>query len=114
MTPILSMASDRKQVVRNRRDPLGSVESGVPAATSTSTPASRRRLEPGSGGPGTPATRWQGREVVLGCLAWYLAVLGLLVLLASFTARRPTEAIGPPDRPTPTDVAPPEGPSRHQ
>jgi hypothetical protein len=57
---------------------------------------------------------WQGRALVLGCIAWYLAVLGLLVLLSTWSARRPTDAIEPPDRPSATAVGPPEGSSRSQ
>jgi hypothetical protein len=114
MTPILAMPSDRKQGVRHRHNPLGSGESGVPAAVRASTPRGRHRLDPGADAPGPPARKWEGRAVILGCLAWYLVVFGLLVLLASSSARRSTGVIGPPDPRAPTAVAPPEGPGRHQ
>jgi hypothetical protein len=54
-----------------------------------------------------------GRALILGCLAWYLAVLGLLVVLASWSGRRPAEVAGPPDQGA-IIAAPPEGPSRHE
>jgi hypothetical protein len=57
------------------------------------------------------ATRGGVRRIVLGFLAWYLALLGVLALLEYFAARKPA---GLPDRGRPHAGAPAEGPTRHQ
>ncbi len=113
MTPNLFMASHHEQRVRNRRNRLEPGEVGLRSAVNASPPG-HHGPEPGAWVPAPPATKWRGRTIVLGCLAWYLAVLGLLVLLASSSTRRSPEESAPTDRSEPNALAPPEGPGRHQ
>ncbi|WP_165233515.1 hypothetical protein [Aquisphaera insulae] len=54
------------------------------------------------------------RKVIFGCLAWYLAVLGLLLLLSAFAPRQAAEERNSPGGPNPVTVAPPEGSSHHE
>jgi hypothetical protein len=114
MSPILFMPSDRKQGVRNRRNSLGSGESRFLAAVSAPAPSGRYRLDPGAEALAPPVMKWQGRAVVVGCLAWYLVVLCLMVLLGSLASPRSTKEIGPANQGAPAAVAPPEGPTHHQ
>src|SRR5262245_28698930 len=108
------MPNDRKQSVGSRRNPLGSGECGVPAALGASTPPGRLRLDRRAEAPEPPAIKWRGRTLVLGCLAWFLILLGLLALLEHLAARRSPETVGLPERHAPAAGAPPEGASRHQ
>src|SRR5262245_61647663 len=110
MTPILCMPSDRTRGVRNRRNLHRSREIRVPAPATASAPApsGRHRLDPGAAAPEPRAMKWEGRAVVLGCLAWYLVVFALLVFFANWSARRSAEVIGPPIERARAVVSPPD------
>jgi hypothetical protein len=108
------MPNDREPQHRGRRDHLGSVGGGGPTAVGESVPPGPHRLDPGVESPEPHATTSGVRPFVLGCLAWYLVLFVLLVLLECFAARRPPEEFGPPGRNVPPLGAPAEGPTRHQ
>jgi hypothetical protein len=113
MTPILSMSSDPKHGLTKQRHPAGPGERGAHEAVSASSLLGRHRHDRGAAAAGPAATRWGWRAVIVGALAWYLAVLGLLALLSRLDGRRASEVTAPADRPPPA-AGPPEGPGRNQ
>ena len=83
-------------------------------ATLDAPTARRNRPDSGMRDSGFRASKWGWKIAVLGCLAWYLAVFGLLVLLSNFSGRPSPSERGPADPQIPSTVSPPEGSNQHQ
>lgn len=102
------MEHDREREVRTWGDRPSTVEGDRPESSRAAIPRGHLRLTPGTE---PPKSRGGIRWVLLACLAWFLATVGLLALLDSVT---PRERTGPPGRLAPATRAFPEGPGRHQ
>ena len=95
-----------------RRDGFRPWESDIATARKSLT---RRNLpDSGMGDSGSRASKSSWKPVVLGCLAWYLAVFGLLALLSNLSGRQSGSDRGPADPQIPTAMSPPEGSNQHQ
>ena len=107
------MQSERKQqgveTPYNRFRPAESDSAAV-----SSRAAGRQRLHAGAGDPRPRASNWGWKTVVLGCVAWFLAALGLLVLVSNLSDRPSSSDLGPGNAGTPTAVSAPEGSNQHQ
>ena len=106
------MARDHERESSTRSDRPG--EEGDPAVVCASSSHGRDRFDPGASALDSPATTRGAWRAVLGCLAWYLVMFGVLILLEYLTAWRPQGDTRAPDRNAAAVEAAPEGPGRHQ